>query len=128
MIRHALRFGLVGCLTTGLSIGLFLILMRLGAHYLAASTLAWAAGLSVSFVLNKRFTFDLRTPTTIGEAAAFAGGYVLQLVLSWIGYAVLIDGLTVEPARAAVLVTAAVAVFSFLFMRQAVFRRGLRSG
>jgi putative flippase GtrA len=125
--RHLLRFGLVGALTTGLSFVLFTGLTGLGAHYLAASALAWLAAMLVSFALNKRFTFSLRTPASARETASFVGGSLLQLLMASLGYALLIDGAGLSPSLAFAINLCLVAASSFAFMRLVVFHRALRT-
>jgi len=122
------RFLLVGGLTTAMNYLLFVGLTQAGLHHLAAATVGWAAGLIVSFVLNKRFTFEVRTRADAREVSAFVGGYLLQLLLGLAVYWVLIDGLGLTPSAAFVLNLAVVAAFSFAFMRRAVFRRTPAAG
>ena len=128
MSTRPFRFLMVGGLTTGLNFLLFVGLTHLGLHHLVAATVGWAAGLAVSFVLNKRFTFEVRTRADAREVGAFIGGYLLQLGLGLAVYWVLIDGLGLRPSAAFLLNLVVVAVFSFAFMRQAVFRPATAAG
>ena len=122
MSGQLFRFLLVGTTTTSLNYVLFVGLTRLGLHHLASATVGWFAGLLVSFVLNKRFTFGLRSRLSAREATSFFGGYVAQLLLGLAGYVVLIDGLGLSPTPAFLVNLVVVASFSFAFMRLAVFR------
>ena len=122
MRGQVLRFVLVGAATTGLNYVLFVGLTGLGLHHLASATVGWCAGLLVSFVFNRRFTFGLRSRVSAREASSFVGGYVAQLLLGLAGYVVLIDILGLSPTPAFLINLAVVASFSFGFMRLAVFR------
>lgn len=119
---NLIRFGLVGLLTTGLNFVVFVLLVRLGLHYLIAATAGWGGGLFASFVLNRTFTFALPGPATIGEGARFFGTYVFQLLLGSAGYVVLIDGLGFDPVHAFFINLILVSLFSFTCMKLYVFR------
>ena len=117
-----LRFVLVGSLTTGLNLAIFVLLIRLGLHYLAASTVGWAAGLLTSFLLNKNYTFAVPGGATSGEAARFLGTSLSQLLLGAAGYVALIDGLRLAPVPAFFVNLVLVSLFSFTCMKLFVFR------
>lgn len=121
IIGRVVRFGLVGLLTTALSYAVFVTAIHLGVHYLLASALAWASGVGLSFVLNKRFTFAVRTRADLREAASFLAGYVLQLIVGTAGYAVLIGGLGLKPTPAFAVNLVITSGFSFLYMQTLVF-------
>ena len=122
MSPRVLRFLMVGGVTTAMNYVLLAGLVHAGLHHLAAATVGWAAGLIVSFVLNKRFTFEVRSRADLREVGSFVGGYLLQLLLGLSVYAVLIDGLRLPLPAAFLINLVVVAAFSFLFMRRAVFR------
>ena len=128
MTGSGFRFLLVGGLTTGLNFLLFVGLVRLGLHHLLAATVGWLVGLLVSFVLNKRFTFGVRTRADVREVGSFLSGYVLQLALGLGVYALLIDGFGLGPPLAFAINLVLVAAFSFAFMRAAVFRPAASGG
>jgi putative flippase GtrA len=123
MIAKLFRFGVAGGATTALVYVVFLLLLRSGVHYLAASAAAWAVGLCASFVLNRGFTFQVRRRVEIAEGVLFVTGYVLQLLLGLGVYGVLIGRLGIDPTVSFVINTAISAAFSFAFMNMAVFRQ-----
>jgi dolichol-phosphate mannosyltransferase len=122
MMRNVIGFGFVGALCTVLSYGVFLGLVHLGLHYAAASFVAWAVAMPVSFGLNRRVSFALTTRAEGRELAAFLAGSLLQLVVAIAGFALLIDGLGLGPAAAGVVNLAITASFSFCLMKLLVFR------
>ena len=122
-LKSLFRFALVGGGVTLAVYLLFAALIDAGVDTRVAGTAGWALGLGIGYVLNKRFTFELKDGATLREVGTFIGGYGLQLGLGLAGYTVLMDGLHLSKEIAFVLVTGSTAVFSFLFMRFAVFRR-----
>jgi putative flippase GtrA len=126
MVRNIVGFGLVGVANTVLSYLAFVALLGFGVHYAAASAAVWAAGLPVSFALNKRVSFSLKTPAEIRECLSFAAGCVLQLLLALAGFALFLDGLGLGPTPAYWATLTMTASFSFLFMKLIVFRRRAR--
>jgi len=59
MMPRLLRFGLVGILTTALAYAVFVGLIAIGIGYIVASVAGWAAPMIVSYLLNRRFTFNI---------------------------------------------------------------------
>lgn len=57
-----IKFNLVGLLNTAIDFILFTLLVWLGAHYIAAQVVSYAAGMLNSFVLNNAFTFRANRP------------------------------------------------------------------
>jgi putative flippase GtrA len=56
-LKQVIRFGVVGSVNTGFSFGLYLCLVWLGLHYVAANLLATIAGILFSFRTQGRFVF-----------------------------------------------------------------------
>lgn len=121
LFESLFRFGLVGGLVTGLAYLAFMGLLRLGAHYLAASTLVWVVGVVVNYLLNRRFTFARVNSPTLREFGAFVGGNLLQLGLGSTIYWLLIGVMGWAATPAFICNTACTAAFGFVFMRWAVF-------
>jgi putative flippase GtrA len=123
-VNRLLRFGLTGLLTTAIAYAVMAGLTHLGVFYLVAATASWAASLCIGFAINRRFTFQIRgAEQSKRDFGFYALGAVLQLLLGWAGYAVLMGELRlgVTPAFAINLIFTA--SFSFLFMRFVTFRR-----
>lgn len=128
MMAKFLRFGLVGVLTTALAYVVFVGLIAIGIGYIVASVAGWAAPMIVSYLLNRRFTFNISGvagPPT--EMATFVIGSLLQLTLSVVDYSFLMGALSLAPTPAFIINTALMATFSFLFMRWVTFRAKLAS-
>lgn len=71
MVRSALRFGLVGVLNTLVGLAVILVLLRAGAGDYLANAASYAVGISLSFVLNRAWTFGVRGPVALREIARF---------------------------------------------------------
>ena len=120
-----LRFGVVGGAVTTIVYVVFIALLRAGMHYLSASAVGWAVGVGLSYGLNRAFTFAAKTPARPGEFVLFVVGAVLQLGLGLACYALLMGRLHLGATPAFLLNLVVTASFSFLFMRQLVFRRAV---
>ncbi len=58
LVRKALSFGLVGLVNTFLDFGLFWLgAVKFGLPVIAANTLSWVVAVSLSYVMNSKFTF-----------------------------------------------------------------------
>lgn len=66
-----LRFCLVGVLNTVVNYGVFAGLLRWRAHYLAASSTGFLAGVVTSYAINRRWTFAVQHEANWREASRF---------------------------------------------------------
>lgn len=115
------RFGLVGGAVTALNYLLYLGMIGLGFHYLAATTTGWLIGVLLSFVGNKYWTFTRRGPADGREVGSFLLGYVLQLVFGSLTLFAFIDLAGIDFRVAFFLNVALTALFSYLFMDRITF-------
>ena len=74
---QALRYGVVGLLNTVIGLSVIWGLMRAGLAPVPANMLGYAAGLTISFFLNRTWTF--RAPIAPGQI----GRYLVAFVLSY---------------------------------------------
>lgn len=117
-MQRAMRFVLSGAVVTGSCYAVYLLLLALHTHYLLANGLAWLFGLSLSYVLNKNFTFGDTQRSSMRMLSSFALIYIGQFIVGTIGLAVLVEicGLGARVAYAINLLFTA--SFSFVFLNR----------
>jgi putative flippase GtrA len=120
-LGQILRFGVVGVLNTLLSLALYTLMVHAGVHYLAASALAFAAGVVTGYVLNRAWTFGATSghlesgPRYLVVALAGLGADVLLL---WL----LVGDAKVPKVEGQAIATLIVALGSFVAQRHWTFR------
>jgi putative flippase GtrA len=81
--QRVLRFGLVGAANTALGYSVILVVLALGGGDYSSNLAGYAAGLTLSFVLNRSWTFGGRTrldPATLAKyLATFLVAYLVNL-------------------------------------------------
>ncbi|HEY2707980.1 MAG TPA: GtrA family protein [Caulobacteraceae bacterium] len=123
MSRFA-RFIVTGLLTTAVSYLIFIGLLKAGVQYLLASGAGWAVSLLIGFATNRRFTFGIVGPEKRKRDFGFyLLTAVLQLLIGWSVYAVLIGYLRLDPTLAFACNLVVTTAFSFVFLRFVTFRR-----
>ena len=60
---QAIKFGMVGCINTVTSLGIYYICVFLGIHYLIAYTLGFVISVLIAYILNKTFVFESKAKT-----------------------------------------------------------------
>lgn len=116
-----LRFGVVGVVNTLLSLALYTLFVRVGIPYLAASAIAFSAGVVTGYVLNHAWTFGATSrhlesgPRYVVVALAGLGGDVLLL---WL----LVGEAKLPKVEGQVIATLVVALGSYLAQRHWTFR------
>ena len=80
-----IKFGLVGLLNTAIGITVILFALNMGAGDYFANATGYAAGLMLSYMLNRSWTFGVAQPVNPAEfarfLAAFAVSYAANLLL-----------------------------------------------
>jgi putative flippase GtrA len=74
---------------TGLAINgggylLFLLFLSIGVEHKFAATILYVVGVLISFLLNRKFVFNSKTPLTsslIKHVAMVLGGYILNIAM-----------------------------------------------
>jgi putative flippase GtrA len=118
-----LRFATVGGSNTLLSWCLYAGLVRVGVHYLLASSVGFAVGALNSYALNRRWTFRSRG-RRLPEALRFGVVQCVGLAVDvWLLYA-LVHGVGIYHLLAQALVFPAASALTFLLSRHWAFARG----
>lgn len=81
-IVQFLRFCTVGCANTAIDFSTFFVLNLIGIPHLVAQVLAYSAGVANSFVLNRKWTFNLKGKTNSGEVFKFVAVNSISLLVS----------------------------------------------
>jgi putative flippase GtrA len=53
-----LRYGIFGCITTGVNLGLFFILKKIGLYYLLANSISYCIAVIINYLFNYKFVFN----------------------------------------------------------------------
>lgn len=120
---RALKFGAVGIANTALDVALFsLLTVAVGISAVAANVMSYSAGIGLSFVFNRAWTFhDRPRHRSWSRLALFAIGSIGGLVVSTLVVAGLVRIWGLLPAKAASLI--ATFAWNYLFANRLVFRR-----
>lgn len=94
--KSFLRFGIVGCINTGVDFLVYTLLSFVGVDKLIAQAYAYTAGLLNSFMLNKNWTFKTKKTNTINEFLKFLPINMISLGFTLVGIWILCDVLTVN--------------------------------
>jgi putative flippase GtrA len=115
-----LRFAAVGVANTLLSLCVYAVLVRVGLHYLLASSVAFALGVVNSYALNRRWTFrsrDRRAPEAVRFGVVQCVGLGVDVGLLY----ALVDRVGVQHLVAQALVFPAASAVTFLLSRHWAF-------
>jgi putative flippase GtrA len=120
---RAVKFAFTGLVGAGVAYLLFIACLRV-TSYEPATVVAWAGSVWFGFLVNRRFTFDVRGSSgQTRQAAFYVVGALLQLGLAMSGYAILIGRLGWSATPAFVVNTAVTAALGFAYQSLATFRR-----
>lgn len=114
-------FALIGLLTNGVLYGLYLWLTWQWLSPIMAMSIAYVAGVALSFVLNGRITFAGRSSAPLALVrfvAAYAVGYIFNAA----GLLLAVAGMNIPHYWAQLFMIGATAVLLFILQRWWVFR------
>lgn len=86
-----LRYGAVGLVNTGVTAAVIFLLKLTGIHYSLYTLAGYAVGISVSFFLNRRFTFKKQNSKVSGQLLKFLSVTISLLLLTQLLQYLLID-------------------------------------
>lgn len=119
------RYLLASVASLGLDMGAFLLLLHLGLPAMAASALAYSAGIVAHWLLSTRFVFDdgmaASGPERARQKGMFVGTALLGLCLTMLIVG-LADRLSLDPRLAKIVAVAVSFQATYLTRRAAVFR------
>ncbi len=114
------RYIVAGALNTGATYAFFYALLRV-LPYATAYTIAFVAGIGLSYVLNARFVFA--TPIRLASALAWPLIYLVQYLIGIAVLALLVERFSVVPAVAAVLAIVVTVPLTFVLSRHVLAAR-----
>jgi len=90
-IYTMLRYGMVGLINTGVTAAVIFLLKLTGIHYALYTLAGYAVGITVSFFLNRRFTFRKQDGKAGNQLAKFLTVTISLLLLTQLLQYLLID-------------------------------------
>ena len=96
------RFLIVGGINTAVGYGTFAAVIFLGGHYIVANVIATAVGVTVSYFLNKYFTFR-QYKKSFTEIIRFISVYFVSFMLGNVVLYVMVDIISISPYLAGAL-------------------------
>ncbi len=86
-----LRYGMVGLVNTGVTAAVIFLLKLTGIHYALYTLAGYAVGITVSFLLNRRFTFRKSDKNAGSQLLKFLTVTISLLILTQLLQYLLID-------------------------------------
>lgn len=112
-LRQLMRYGVVGLASNGLLYAVYLLLSAGGMGHKLAMTLMYCAGVAMTFVFNRSWTFRSNTAaaaTFCRYVMTYAAGYVFNLISLWL--LVDVSGLPHRQTMAALIIVTAALIFT----------------
>jgi putative flippase GtrA len=109
------RYGVVGLVTNAVVYVIFVIMIWFGMKPLLASGLCYAIGLTLSYLINRRWTFD-STGNHSSDLPRFLAAYGLGLGVTLLSMTILLGFLIPQLAQLVTIVITAVAIYIFLHL------------
>ena len=121
LLRQLISYGIIGCISSGTDAILFAFLVySVGAPELAVNIFTVCVGITISFFLNRRFTFKMKDHTARRYARFFAVGMcglLLSELIIWAGNAANIE--TIITKLVSIII---VAIFQFVLNKTISFK------
>ncbi len=125
-MRQFVRFCFVGLIQNGLNIGIFAAQVAAGVPYLLASAASACCALAVSFLLNRRWTFQGTNDRTRARAVRYVAIWLIVLLAALPVLALLVDVAHIPKVLAQAIVIAVGAPISYLAQRRWTFSNSVR--
>lgn len=121
VLKQFSRYVTVGVISNAMLYAAYLALTALGVPPKVAMTVTYAAGIVLSFHMNRRWTFDITLPygRSLGRYVML---YLSGYVLNYVGLALFSDVLGLPHQLVQITIMALLAAYFFVMFRLWVFR------
>ena len=120
-ISQIIRYGVTGSFINGGGYLVYLFLLSIGMNYIIATSLLYACGTAISFLLNRKFVFNSNIP--------IASSFRRYLLMILIGYFmniltlfVLVDAFDYNPKYAQIISILIASLYFYLFGKIIVYK------
>jgi putative flippase GtrA len=116
-----IKFCIVGVTNTGISLAVYALLLKLNIHYLAASTIAYLAGILNGYILSTSFVF--KNKFNILQGLKFLGVYLSSLLINLMFLYILVGVFHVSAFYGQVIVTLFNVIYNYFLNKIWTFKR-----
>lgn len=120
--RNFVLYCVIGVLNTGLDIGVFVLLDKLGVHYILAHVISYHCGIFCSFILNRQKNFKVKDKTLQRFLSFYLSSLVALLLSSGLLY-VFVSVCGIPHLVGKLMATAIIVVCQFLFVKNYTFKK-----
>ena len=123
-INKAIKFGVVGTISTAVNYGSFAFLFKIvGLYYLFSSVTGYMIGVLVGYLLNKNWTFVQQVNKSKNYLMVYIIVYVVSLISSQLLLILLVEKIILDPLFANIYAIALSATMNFLGSNYFVFKK-----
>lgn len=121
--QQLIKYGIIGCLCVGIDLLIFILLTQIiNIPYLYANIFSVYCAISVSFFLNRYFTFKVKNKVIIRLISFYIVGSIGLLISSGL-LILLIEKMYLNKIAAKVFTVICVAIIQFLLNKNVSFKR-----
>jgi putative flippase GtrA len=122
-LKEFIVFNLIGLVNTLFTYGIYSLLVFLGTGYRLALLLEYCVGMTVSFFLNKKFTFHHTQKARAGMLFSMAASYICVFLINLSLLVILVEKFLVNTYVGQLIALAVSVGLSFLAQKYVVFRK-----
>ncbi|NHM30004.1 GtrA family protein [Neobacillus terrae] len=115
-----IKFCIVGASNTIISLAIYYFLLKLGIHYILASTVAYCAGIINGYIFSSSFVF--KKERNLVQAIKFIATYLSSLLINLLILYILVNGLKISEFLAQLMVTFFNVIYNFLLQKLWTFK------
>ncbi len=123
--REIILYLIFGVLTTIIGIGGYALFLKLGLHYVAATTLSWILAVIFAYVTNRQYVFGSEAHTVkmrLREISAFFASRAGTWLMETLGLILLIDGLSMDDMFSKYVMSVFVVIMNYILSKVFVFK------
>lgn len=125
-LRELIKYGIYGCITTGINLALFVFFKEIGMYYLVANTVSYVIAVIINYILNRRYVFVTtgNTKQQIKEEfIKFVGVRCASLILDNILFYFVVDIMKVNIYVGRVCLSVGIILCTFIVNKFFVFKK-----
>jgi len=120
--EHISSYLFFGGLTTVVALGSFMILHRLGIHYLISNAISWILAVSFAYITSKKFVFKSKDKYIKKELSRFFMSRIFSLGIDMTIMYIMVSILSIHEDISKIIASIAVVIVNYVLSRIMVFK------
>ena len=123
-IKQFIKFNFIGAATVIVGACVFILMIQLNFHYVAALVGDYTVGIVFSYFMNKKYTFQAKVSSDVVPLLKTISMYAVSFLLNYLMLAIASEVYGYHLVYSQIVIIFILAIFNFVVFKHLIFREG----